>query len=182
MEQTTAHQVILVNEHDQESGILEKLEAHRKGLLHRAFSVFVFNSQGELLLQRRAFGKYHSQGLWTNTCCSHPFPGEDTISGAKRRLREEMGLNCELNYAFSFIYKAQLDNGFTEHEYDHVIVGFSDETPHLDTSEAISFKWMNLDQIKTSISAYPSLYTEWFKIILNEYSQSLVTAITHESL
>lgn len=182
MEHTTGHQVVLVNDQDQETGLLEKHEAHRKGLLHRAFSVFVFNSRGELLLQRRAFGKYHSEGLWTNTCCSHPYPGEETIAAAKRRLHEEMGLTCELQAVFSFIYQAKLDNGFIEHEFDHVLVGFSDETPHLDTSEAMSFKWINLDDIQKSIRKSPSLYTEWFKIILNEYAAYLTATITHESL
>jgi isopentenyl-diphosphate delta-isomerase len=182
LEHTTSNSVILVNEHDQEIGQMEKHEAHRKGALHRAFSVFIFNSQGELLLQRRAFGKYHSEGLWTNTCCSHPNPGEEIIEAGKRRLEEEMGLSCELHYGFSFIYKVELDNGFTEHELDHVLIGYSDETPHLNTEEAMSFKWLKLDDLKRSIAENKNQYTEWFKIIMDKYAESLSTLLTHESL
>jgi len=182
LEHSTAHQVILVNEEDQEIGRMEKHEAHRKGALHRAFSVFVFNQQGELLLQRRAFGKYHSEGLWTNTCCSHPIPGEDILSAGNRRLQEEMGFTCELRHSFSFIYKAELDNGFTEYELDHVLIGHSEETPHLDTNEAMSFKWMKLDELKRSVLNHPSMYTEWFKIILDKHYDQLTLALLHESL
>jgi isopentenyl-diphosphate delta-isomerase len=182
LEHTTEHQVILVDEQDREIGLMEKHEAHRKGALHRAFSVFIFNSQGELLLQRRAFGKYHSEGLWTNTCCSHPNPEEDIIAAGNRRLHEEMGLTCELRASFSFIYKAELDNGFTEFELDHVLIGHSDETPHLNTNEAMSFKWMKLDELKRSADEHPAMYTEWFKIILNEHLSKLSLALTHESL
>lgn len=182
MEHVTQHQVILVDDQDREIGLMEKHEAHRKGMLHRAFSVFIFNSQGELLLQRRAFGKYHSEGLWTNTCCSHPNPGEDILTAGNRRLKEEMGMDCELHYGFSFIYKAELDNGFTEYELDHVMTGYSDATPHLDTTEAMSFKWMALEDLKRSIEEHPQHYTAWFRIILKEHAQSLSTLVKHESL
>ena len=143
--------VILVDENDHEVGLMEKMEAHRKGLLHRAFSVLVFNDNGELLLQRRAFGKYHSEGLWTNTCCSHPYPGESILEAGKRRLFEEMGFSCELTHEFSFLYKADLENGLIEHELDHVLIGFSDETPHLNLEEVSAFKWMSVDNIKSDI-------------------------------
>jgi isopentenyl-diphosphate delta-isomerase len=179
---STQHHVVLVNEADQELGRMEKHEAHRKGLLHRAFSVFIFNTQGELLLQRRAFGKYHSEGLWTNTCCSHPNPNEELLDAGKRRLAVEMGMHCDLNPAFSFIYKVELDNGFTEHELDHVLIGYSDDIPHLNTSEAMSFKWMTLEELKKSIADHPTHYTEWFKLILTEHFIKLEAHLSHESL
>jgi isopentenyl-diphosphate delta-isomerase len=179
---TTQDQVILVNEYDQELGLMEKHEAHRKGLLHRAFSAFVFNSKGELLLQRRAFGKYHSEGLWTNTCCSHPISGESIIDAGKRRLSEEMGFETDLTPSFNFIYKAELDNGFTEFELDHVLIGISDETPHLNTAEAMSFKWASLTTIKEDIVKNPSQFTVWFRIIMDEHYEELKSSITHESM
>jgi isopentenyl-diphosphate delta-isomerase len=174
--------VILVDEHDREVGLMEKMEAHRKGLLHRAFSVLVFNDKGELLLQRRAFGKYHSEGLWTNTCCSHPFPGESILEAGKRRLFEEMGFTCELTEVFSFIYKANLDNRLIEHELDHVLVGFSEETPHLNLEEVSSFKWMTIDEIKADISQNPSNYTAWFRILIEEYESKIQNLVANESL
>lgn len=174
--------VILVDELDNDLGQMEKLEAHEKGLLHRAISVFIFNSKGELLLQRRAFGKYHSEGLWTNTCCSHPIPGESTIDAGVRRLNEEMGMNCELSHAFSFIYKAAFENGLTEYEFDHVLVGFSDDTPHLNPNEAISFQWMSLSQLKDEINNKPHHFTEWFKILILEHMNKLHSFVKHESL
>jgi isopentenyl-diphosphate delta-isomerase len=174
--------VILVDELDNELGIMEKLEAHEKALLHRAISVFIFNSKKELLLQRRAFGKYHSEGLWTNTCCSHPLPGETTIEAGKRRLMEEMGMTCDLSNSFSFIYKAEFENGLTEYELDHVLVGYSDETPHLNPEEAISFQWMSLPQLKEEIQHKPHHYTEWFKILILEHMNELISQVEHESL
>jgi isopentenyl-diphosphate delta-isomerase len=174
--------VVLVDELDQEIGLMEKLEAHEKGLLHRAFSVLVFNSLGELLLQRRAFGKYHSEGLWTNTCCSHPFPAESILEAGQRRLYEEMGFNCELNQSFSFIYKADLDNGLTEYELDHVLIGFSDETPHLNLEEVSAFQWMTLETIRAEMIENPEKYTAWFRILVQEHADKIFKSITHESL
>lgn len=174
--------VILVDGNDREVGLMEKMEAHRKGLLHRAFSVLVFNENGELLLQRRAFGKYHSEGLWTNTCCSHPYPGETVLEAGKRRLFEEMGFSCELSEVFSFIYKAELENGLTEHELDHVIVGFSEETPHLNLEEVSAFKWMPIDEIKADMDHNPSQYTAWFRILIKEHESKIQNLVTNESL
>ena len=174
--------VILVDEHDQEVGLMEKMEAHQKGLLHRAFSVLVFNENGELLLQRRAFGKYHSEGLWTNTCCSHPYPGESILEAGKRRLFEEMGFSCELTQEFSFLYKADLENGLIEHELDHVLIGFSDETPHLNLEEVSAFKWMSVDNIKSDILENPLNYTAWFRILIKEHESKIQNLMTNESL
>jgi isopentenyl-diphosphate Delta-isomerase len=174
--------VILVDELDHEVGLMEKLEAHEKGLLHRAISVFVFNSSGELLLQRRAFDKYHSEGLWTNTCCSHPLPGESIKEAGERRLMEEMGMECELSPSFSFIYKAEFENGLSEHELDHVLIGFSDDTPHLNPEEAIGFQWLSLSQIQEEIKNKPNHYTAWFKILISEHFNELFASIQHESL
>ncbi len=182
MIKTDSNKVILVDEKDFKIGLMDKLEAHEKGLLHRAFSVFVFNSQNELLLQRRAFGKYHSEGLWTNTCCSHPIDGETLIEAGQRRLMEEMGIDCELTESFSFTYRALLDKGLTEYELDHVLIGHSDETPHLNTNEVMSFKWLSLEKIKKEIELHPKLYTEWFKIILEDYYETLLAIHFNESL
>jgi isopentenyl-diphosphate delta-isomerase len=151
-------------------------------LLHRAFSIFIFNSEEKLLLQKRAFGKYHSEGLWTNTCCSHPSSGETVIESGNRRLMEEMGMKCPLQPHFSFIYKAELDNGLIEHEFDHVLVGFTDQDPELNLSEASEFKWMTLNDIQNDINLHPEKYTSWFKIIMKEHSQQLFTILNHESL
>lgn len=166
--------VILVNEKDDQLGLMGKMEAHRKAVLHRAFSVFIFNQKGELLLQQRAHDKYHSPGLWTNTCCSHQRDGESNIVAGKRRLEEEMGFSCDLEEMFWFVYKASFDNGLTEHELDHVMVGYYDEDPKINEDEAASFKWMLLEEVKNDIELHPDLYTEWFKIIFKEYDQRLV--------
>ena len=162
-------EVILVNEHDEELGSMEKLEAHIQGKLHRAFSVLVFNARQELLLQRRAFGKYHSEGLWTNTCCSHPQPGETLLDAAHRRLNEEMGMHTELQAKFYFIYRAELDHNLIEHELDHVLIGFSQEEPNINEDEVLEYKWMALSEIEKDIIANPSNYTAWFKTIINEH-------------
>ncbi len=174
--------VILVDQNDRELGSMEKMEAHIKGVLHRAFSVFVFNEKNELLLQRRAFGKYHSEGLWTNTCCSHPAPGESVNEAGKRRMKEEMGMEIDPQPLFSFIYRAELDNSLIEHELDHVLVAFSDETPHLNPEEAIAFRWMSLDDIRIDMQAHPESYTEWFKIIIEQHFNEFSEICTHESL
>ena len=166
--------VILVSEVDEQLGLMAKMEAHEKGILHRAFSVFIFNKKGELLLQQRALDKYHSPGLWTNTCCSHQRDGESNIEAGKRRLQEEMGFNCDLKELFWFVYKASFDNGLTEHELDHVMIGHYEDDPIVNLDEAAAFKWMTLEDVKKDMELQPELYTEWFKIIFNEYDQRLV--------
>ncbi len=161
--------VILVNENDQQIGLMPKMEAHEKGLLHRAFSVFVFNNNNELLLQQRAADKYHSPLLWTNTCCSHQRNGERNIEAGKRRLQEEMGFVCELKEVTSFMYKAPFDNGLTEHEFDHVMVGYYNEQPVINKEEVENYKWMDLVAVKDDIKENPQKYTAWFKIIFEKY-------------
>lgn len=163
--------VILVDEQDNETGVMEKMQAHRVGALHRAFSVFIFNSKKEMLLQQRAAGKYHSAGLWTNTCCSHPRPGETLLDAATRRLQEEMGLACTLKKTFSFFYKAHLDNDLTEHELDHVFIGVTDVLPVPAIAEVASWKYMSLSDLDIDIRLNPEQYTEWFKICLRDYSK-----------
>lgn len=161
-------EVILVDEHDREVGTMEKLEAHQKGLLHRAFSILVFNSKGELMLQQRAIHKYHSGGLWTNTCCSHPRPGETAIAAGKRKLIQEMGFDCELTYSHKFIYKVELDNNLIEHEWDHVLVGYYNDKPEINTSEAMNWKFIALDALQKDVAENPQHYTQWFKMILQQ--------------
>jgi isopentenyl-diphosphate delta-isomerase len=161
-------QVILVDENDNQIGLMPKMEAHEKGVLHRAFSVFTFNKKGELMLQQRAAHKYHSPLLWTNTCCSHQRNGETNLEAGKRRLQEEMGFTAELKEVFSFIYKAPFDNGLTEHELDHVLVGYFDDNPNINKEEVEDYKWMLLEDVKSDIEKNPSIYTEWFKIIFKE--------------
>jgi isopentenyl-diphosphate delta-isomerase len=167
-------QVILVDEQDKEQGTMEKLRAHREARLHRAISVFIFNSKKELLLQQRAAGKYHSSLLWTNTSCSHPRPGESASDAATRRLYEEMGLKCPLKEIFTFTYKATLDNHLTEHEFDHVFSGICDDIPEPDASEVAAWKYINLDALQADISQHPEQYTEWFKICLKDWSHRLL--------
>jgi isopentenyl-diphosphate delta-isomerase len=166
--------VILVSDTDDQLGLMGKMEAHKKGILHRAFSVFVFNKKGALLLQQRALDKYHSPGLWTNTCCSHQRDGESSLGAGKRRLNEEMGFHCDLEEVFWFIYSAAFDNGLTEHELDHVMVGYYDNDPVINLQEVASFKWMSLDKVKQDIAEHPENYTEWFKIIFKEYDERLI--------
>ncbi len=161
--------VILVNEKDEQIGLMEKIEAHEKALLHRAFSVFVFNDKNELMIQQRARSKYHSPGLWTNTCCSHQREGETNIEAGKRRLQEEMGFSTELKDTISFIYKAPFDNGLTEHEFDHILVGNFEGEPNLNPEEVTDWKWMSLEAIEKDMEKNPSVYTEWFKIIFDKY-------------
>ena len=168
-------QVILVNEKDEPIGLMGKMEAHEKGLLHRAFSVFVFNSKQEVLLQQRAACKYHAPNLWTNTCCSHPRAGETNQQAGERRLQEEMGLQVPLQEVFSFIYKAPFDNGLTEHEYDHVLIGYSDAQPQINPEEVASWKWLSLEAIKEDILQAPERYTAWFKIIFEEFYHHLLS-------
>ncbi len=165
--------VILVNELDEKIGLMPKQEAHQKGLLHRAFSVFVFNDNNELMLQQRALHKYHSPGLWTNTCCSHQRDGESTLEAGKRRLQEEMGFIVDLKETTSFIYKAPFDNGLTEHELDHILIGRFNETPQINTDEVASWKWMPMEEVKKNLAQNPEIYTEWFKIIFDKFYQHL---------
>ena len=166
--------VILVDEIDQEIGTMEKQEAHEKGLLHRAFSVFVFNENKELLLQQRALTKYHSAGLWTNTCCSHPRIGETIEQAAHRRLMEEMGFDCELSTKTSFIYKAAFENGLTEHEFDHVLVGSFNGEINFNPTEVKNFKWINLEELQIDLLQNNQNYTAWFKIIFDNFKKSLL--------
>lgn len=158
-------QVVLVNELDQEIGLMEKMEAHEKALLHRAFSVFVFNEAGELLLQQRAFEKYHSGGLWTNTCCSHPRPNETVSDAANRRLMEEMGFNTTLEKVFDFIYQAEFSNGLTEHEFDHVFIGQYNGAIVPDPNEVHAYEYRTMESIQASLDANEGLFTAWFEII-----------------
>ena len=161
--------VILVNEKDEQIGLMEKIEAHEKALLHRAFSVFVFNDKNELMIQQRALSKYHSPGLWTNTCCSHQREGESNIEAGKRRLQEEMGFSTGLKDTISFIYKAPFDNGLTEHEFDHILVGNFEGKPNLNPDEVASWKWVSLEDLQVDMEKNPHIYTEWFKIIFDKY-------------
>ncbi|WP_264566753.1 isopentenyl-diphosphate Delta-isomerase [Flavobacterium sp. N3904] len=162
-------QVILVNELDQQIGLMPKLEAHEKAILHRAFSVFVLNDKREIMLQQRAHQKYHSPLLWTNTCCSHQREGETNIQAGSRRLYEEMGFNTELKELFHFIYKAPFDNGLTEHELDHVMIGYYYGEPEINTEEVEDWKWMKIEDIRSDMLLNPDIYTVWFKIIFDEF-------------
>jgi len=164
--------VILVDKNDNEVGTMEKQEAHVKGLLHRAFSVFIFNDKNELLLQRRAVNKYHSGGLWTNTCCSHPRQNEKTEDAAKRRLLEEMGMRSTLKKQFDFVYKAKLDNNLYEHELDHVFFGFTNDLPIINPEEVEDYTYKTLEDIGNEMKANPDKYTEWFKICFREVVNS----------
>ncbi len=161
--------VILVNESDEQIGLMPKLEAHEKAVLHRAFSVFILNSKNEIMLQQRAHHKYHSPLLWTNTCCSHQRNGETNIQAGSRRLFEEMGFKVELKELFHFIYKAPFDNGLTEHELDHVMIGYYNDAPVINPDEVESWKWMKIEDVKKDMEIYPELYTIWFKIIFDEF-------------
>lgn len=157
--------VILVDVFDQEVGSMEKMEAHEKGLLHRAFSVFVFDKDNRLLMQKRASHKYHSGGLWTNTCCSHPEPNESVYHASKRRLMEEMGFTCDVESLFEFVYHVPLDKGLTEHEYDHVMIGHYDGFVIPNKDEVEDFSWMGMNEIEQNISQNPEQFTVWFKLI-----------------
>lgn len=169
----TTEYVILVDEKDQVKGNMEKMEAHRRAMLHRAFSVFVFNSNNELMLQQRSVIKYHSPGLWTNTCCSHPRPGEDVTDAGHRRLIEEMGFDCRLEKIFDFIYKAELDQGLSEHEFDHVLFGKYDGKPVINPDEVNDWKWMNMEDISKDMKLNPEKYTIWFRIAFDRVNNHL---------
>jgi isopentenyl-diphosphate delta-isomerase len=162
-------EVILVNELDEPIGLMPKLEAHQKAVLHRAFSVFVLNDQNEIMLQQRAHHKYHSPLLWTNTCCSHQRNGETNIEAGSRRLYEEMGFQTDLKELFHFIYKAPFDNGLTEHELDHVMIGYYNGSPNINSEEVEDWKWMKIEDVKTDMVVNAAIYTVWFKIIFDEF-------------
>lgn len=162
-----AEQIILVNERDEIIGIEEKIKAHLVGALHRAFSIFVFNTTGQLLLQKRSSTKYHSKGLWSNTCCGHPRFGESIEAASRRRLWEEMGFDCKLTEVFKFIYQTRLDNNLMEHEYDHVLVGKFDGNPTPSRNEVDDWKWVDLSTLKLDIQENPENYTYWFRIALD---------------
>jgi isopentenyl-diphosphate delta-isomerase len=166
--------VILVNQNDQQIGLMPKLEAHQKAILHRAFSVFVLNSKNEIMLQQRAKHKYHSPLLWTNTCCSHQRDGETNIQAGSRRLNEEMGFETELKELFHFIYKAPFDNGLTEHELDHVMIGYYNDNPNINLEEVENWKWMGIEEVQNDIQIQPEIYTVWFKIIFDQFYHYLV--------
>lgn len=165
--------LILVDENDQEIGSMEKMEVHEKGLLHRAFSILIFNSKNEMLLQQRALSKYHSGGLWTNTCCSHPRKEESTLQAANRRLIEEMGFSTELEAKFSFIYLAELDKNMIEHELDHVFFGTYEGEFQFNREEVNAIRWISISDLIQEIKDSPNSFTEWFKILMNEYLDKL---------
>lgn len=169
--------VILVNEQDEAIGTMEKMEAHEKGLLHRAFSVFIINDAGEILLQRRALEKYHSAGLWTNACCSHPYPGEDTAAAAHRRLKEEMGFDCDLREIFSFTYRTGFDNGLTEHEFDHVLLGTFNGSIFPNASEVCDYRYLSSGEILELMEKEPASFTIWFHRALPLVLQYLGTPV-----
>jgi len=163
-----AEYVILVDENDNEIGSMEKIEAHEKAELHRAFSIFIFNDMGQMMLQQRALSKYHSPGLWTNTCCSHPRPGETLEAATRRRIVEEMGFSCTMEEILSFIYKAPFDHGLTEHELDHVFIGRYNDDPEINPDEVEDWKWVDVDELLLDVQENPDLYTVWFRIALGE--------------
>ncbi len=162
-------QVILVNESDEQIGLMPKIEAHQKAVLHRAFSVFILNKNNEIMLQQRSHQKYHSPLLWTNTCCSHQRSGETNIQAGTRRLFEEMGFRTDLKELFHFIYKAPFDNGLTEHELDHVMIGYYHDNPIINPDEVENWKWLGIEEVKKDIGLNPNDYTVWFKIIFDEF-------------
>ncbi len=169
--------IALVDIHGNETGSMEKLAAHEQGMLHRAFSIFIFNELDELLLQQRAHSKYHSAGLWSNTCCSHPYPGEKILVAAHRRLQEEMGFDCDLNEIFSLTYKASVGNGLTEHEYDHVLVGHCTASPQVNPDEVQEWKWVSLASLSEEIQRFPDNYTHWLKLIIKYKTPELLRGI-----
>ena len=165
--------VILVDKNDTQIGLMSKLDAHKKGILHRAFSVFVLNNNNEIMLQKRAYNKYHSGGLWTNTCCSHQREGENSIEAGKRRLLEEMGFETELKIITSFIYKVEFENGLTEHELDYLLIWKYLKSPVINKQEVADWKWMKVELIADDIKLNPNNYTSWFKIIFDKFQNKI---------
>ena len=176
-----SEKVILVDEQDLPIGEMDKLEAHEKNQLHRAFSILLWNDQNEMLIHQRADGKYHSAGLWTNTCCSHPRPQEDTLDAAHRRLHEEMGISTELKHAFYFVYQVALENNLSEHELDHVFLGKFEGNPQVNPEEAKDFRWVKLEDLNIEINQFPNNFTYWFKYIIKHFSDK-ITLDYYESL
>jgi isopentenyl-diphosphate delta-isomerase len=174
--------VILVNKNDKPIGTMPKMEAHKKGVLHRAISIFLFDLNGNFLLQKRASNKYHSPNLWSNTCCSHPLPEENTLDAASRRLTEEMGMKCELNFAFTFLYKAILENDLTEYELDHVFVGFTNLQPQINTQEVANWCYLPYDLLNEHVNQHPEKYTEWFKLLYNKVHLFLHSQTTFKQM
>jgi isopentenyl-diphosphate Delta-isomerase len=174
-------EVILVDAHDTCIGTMEKMEAHEKGLLHRAFSILLVNEKGEMLLQQRALEKYHSPGLWTNACCSHPRPNESNTEAADRRLQEELGMTVSLKELFQFTYRAELEYGLIEHEIDHVFWGITNEDPTINLTEVMSYKWISLLELKQDMNAHPEKYTAWFNLLMVDHFSSIENALKHES-
>lgn len=170
--------VIVVDSADNEVGSEEKFAVHANGLLHRAFSLFVFNSQGNLLLQQRNRNKYHTPGLWSNTCCSHPRPGETLDAAVRRRLLEEMGFCCDVKEIFSFRYELPLENTMIEHEYNHVFIGFHDGDPLPDPAEVEAWRWLSLAEVRAEAARRPHLFTPWFTLILHDYGNLFDKALT----
>jgi isopentenyl-diphosphate Delta-isomerase len=160
--------VILVDEQDDVIGLMEKMEAHKKGLLHRAFSILIFSSKGELLLQKRSIRKYHSGGLWTNTCCSHPTLDESMACTARKRLKFEMGIDLESQFAFKFIYRSELDKDLIEHEFDYVFTGIFNGTPLINLDEVEDWKFMDIQSLRGDLKNNPASYTAWFRLIMNQ--------------
>lgn len=173
--------LILVDEKDQEIGVMEKIKTHQLGLLHRAFSIFILNSKGELLLQQRALSKYHSAGLWSNTCCSHPLNGETVVNAALRRLKQEMGMEVALHPIYSFIYKANFENGLVEHEYDHVLIGLSDDLPIPNVSEVANWRYMALDDLKHDLEGNGEEYSVWLQICFPAVFEILTKSVENQS-
>lgn len=173
-------EVILVDNNDNAIGTMEKMEAHKRGVLHRAFSVLVFNREGQILLQKRAKGKYHSAGLWTNTCCSHPLPGEKIEDATRRRLREEMGIDVDTKFVYKFIYKTELDEALIEHEYDYVFFGYYNGEPIINSAEVESWKYADMKWIKNDMIENPDDYTFWFKLIVNHPALTAKPALSHQ--
>jgi len=168
-----ANEVILVNENDEEIGVMDKMEAHKKGLLHRAISVFIFNSNNEWLLQQRAQHKYHSGLLWSNASCTHPMGGEDEISAANRRLEEEMGMEASLEKLFSFQYKAYLDSDLIEHELDHIFVGYTNQKPDINPAEVCDYRYISTEGLKEEIKTNPEIFSEWFKLLFERIHKEI---------
>lgn len=165
--------LILVDNQDNEIGVKDKLSVHREGLLHRAFSIFIFNAKNELLLQQRANIKYHSPNLWTNTCCGHPRPGESNIEACSRRLFEEMGIKSDLNFSFKFLYKFEFSNGLTEHEIDHVFIGKTDDIPEINKKEVQAWKFITIEDLEKDLNLNPDKYTPWLKICFTQLKQNI---------
>lgn len=172
-QEASEDEVILVDEHDNVVGTMAKMEAHRRGALHRAFSVFLYNARGDLLLQKRAEGKYHSPGQWTNTCCSHPRPGEEVLAAAARRLMEEMGVSCPLQFVFTVLYRVELRNGLAEHELDHVLIGTFEGEPAVEPREVAGWRFVPPQQIAAEVAEDPRRFTPWFRLILPQLQARL---------